>query len=333
MTNEENATGLQSHTEVESEVLFSVFTCTYNRADLLPRVYASLLDQTLQDFEWIVYNNGSTDHTEELVSQWVSEAPFPIRLFGRADNSSIQRAYNVGVQQSRGKFWLMLDSDDACVPESLQRFRDIWTEIPPDLRDNFVGVTVNCIDQHGHFVGQPFPVSPIDSTPQEITWRYKAVGEKWGFQRVEVLRQIPFQDDEHHIQPGAIWRAIGRKYQTRYVNESLRIYFIDEPDREDQLSRHASMDDSNSVGQRINNLDVLNEEMRWFRYSPFEFLKSAVIYSRYSDKLSIGLWQQIQAIDSWPGRLLFFTSLPVKWLYTAHLHFRYRRHMNRKKYQ
>lgn len=304
------------------EIVFSVFTCTWNREDILHRVYESLAGQTFRQFEWVVFDNGSTDSTAALVKQWEGEATFPIRYYSRPENSSIQTAYNEGVKHSRGRFWLMLDSDDACVPSALERFYALWQDIPESERNRFVGVTVNCVDQHGRFVGSPFPESPLDSTPQESTWKFGVAGEKWGFQRVEVLREFPFQDDPHHIQPGAIWRAIGRRYKTRYVNESLRIYYIDEPNRHDQLSRHSSMDDSNSVGQRINNLDVLNNEMHWFRHSPIEFFKCAAIYSRYCDKLGYSLGKQFSDISKFSGKALLAVSLIFKVAHTASLKFR-----------
>ena len=45
----------------------TVFTPTYNRAALLPRLYRSLQRQTCQDFIWMIIDDGSTDGTKELV--------------------------------------------------------------------------------------------------------------------------------------------------------------------------------------------------------------------------------------------------------------------------
>ena len=47
----------------ESRYTFSVFTPTYNRAHLLPRVYECLEKQTFRDFEWLIVDDGSTDNT------------------------------------------------------------------------------------------------------------------------------------------------------------------------------------------------------------------------------------------------------------------------------
>ena len=56
---------------------FTITTPTYNRAHTLERVFDSLNEQTFQNFEWIIGDDGSTDNTEELVNnffvknQWV----------------------------------------------------------------------------------------------------------------------------------------------------------------------------------------------------------------------------------------------------------------------
>ena len=52
------------------KVTLTVFTPSYNRADLLPRGYEALLRQTSHDFCWIIIDDGSKDNTRELVRSW-----------------------------------------------------------------------------------------------------------------------------------------------------------------------------------------------------------------------------------------------------------------------
>ena len=62
----------------------TVFTPTYNRAYIIENLYRSLQRQTCHDFEWLVVDDGSSDHTEELFRAWQQEEnPFPIRYFRR----------------------------------------------------------------------------------------------------------------------------------------------------------------------------------------------------------------------------------------------------------
>ena len=48
-------------------MLITVFTPTYNRAGLLPRLYKSLQEQTNKNFEWVIVDDGSTDNTKEVI--------------------------------------------------------------------------------------------------------------------------------------------------------------------------------------------------------------------------------------------------------------------------
>ena len=51
----------------------TIFTPTYNRTYVLPKLYESLCVQTCQDFEWLIVDDGSTDNTKELVDEWMGE--------------------------------------------------------------------------------------------------------------------------------------------------------------------------------------------------------------------------------------------------------------------
>ena len=50
--------------------LITIFTPTFNRKEQLKVLYASLCNQTNKDFIWLIVDDGSTDNTEELVSEW-----------------------------------------------------------------------------------------------------------------------------------------------------------------------------------------------------------------------------------------------------------------------
>ena len=56
--------------EMFDTLLFTIFTPTHNRAHTIKRVFDSLCAQTLQEFEWLVVDDGSTDNTAELIPGW-----------------------------------------------------------------------------------------------------------------------------------------------------------------------------------------------------------------------------------------------------------------------
>ena len=184
-----------------------MFTCTYNRQETLRRTFEALKQQTFTDFEWVLVDNGSTDGTLVAVDKWIKEVDFPVTVHRIETNSGFQNAYNAGISLCRGEFFLNLDSDDSCVPNALERFLELWETIPPQDRQNFVGVTVNCEDQYGNMVGEKFPEDPLDSNSLEKEMRYRVKGEKWGILRLDVLRKFPFPTSEFHINPCLLYTS------------------------------------------------------------------------------------------------------------------------------
>ena len=52
---------------------FTIFTPTFNRKELLEKLYKSLQKQTFKDFEWLIVDDGSADGTKEKVEEFLSE--------------------------------------------------------------------------------------------------------------------------------------------------------------------------------------------------------------------------------------------------------------------
>jgi glycosyltransferase involved in cell wall biosynthesis len=293
---------------MSSEYLFTVFTPSFNRARTLSRVYQSLQRQTCRNFEWLVVDDGSTDGTRALITQWQAESNFPIRYIFQ-ENQGKPAAFNHGVQAARGELFLTLDSDDECVPEALERFKHHWDSIPATEKERFSAVTVLCQDQNGKLMGDKFPKDILDSDTIEVTFKFGVTGEKWGFQRTDVLKQFPFPSgpSAKFISESLVWYALSRKYKTRYVNEVLRIYHVD-----DGATDHLSTLSPNVLsGRAYLHRFVLNELIDWLYRTPRSLFRSAINFSRYSFGLGIGPSSQIKELRSATARLLVAASMPV----------------------
>ena len=73
-------------------MLFTVFTPTFNRAALLPRLYESLCRQTFRDFEWVIVDDGSTDNTAAVVDEPVPDTILPKSEWRQAYRHQLRRA-------------------------------------------------------------------------------------------------------------------------------------------------------------------------------------------------------------------------------------------------
>lgn len=297
--------------EADYPFTFTVFTPTFNRAQTLPRVYRSLQEQTFKDFEWLLVDDGSTDETPVRVKEWQKEAPFPIRYIWQ-ENQGKHVAFNRGVNQAQGAFFLLIDSDDALVPEALERFKFYWESVPQDKRNQFVGVSGLCRDQQGHLIGDRFPADVLDSDSLEIRYRFKVRGEKSGFQRTEILKKYPFPviPGAKFIPEGIVWSAIGQRYKTRFINLPLRIYYRNDSTLNDQLSKTPSPA-LHAVGHTCWHQSRLTREMGWFFYDPQEFLRSALHYARFSFHAGIRFRDQFKGLPNTPARCLYLLLLPA----------------------
>jgi glycosyltransferase involved in cell wall biosynthesis len=298
----------------EDAPLFTVFTPTFNRADTLHRVFDSLEAQTFRDFEWLIIDDGSSDQTRSLVEHWQRTAGFAIRYYWQP-NQGKHVAFNHGVRQAYGTLFLTIDSDDSCFPNALERFAFHWNSIAEVQQCHFCGVLALCVDERGNVIGSKFPRDIMNGGFAELIYKYKVRGEKWGVFRTEVLKEFPFPftDWSGYIPEGIVWRQIEKQYIWRFINEPLRVYFEGQAGRPDQLTR-ASIDRI-ALGGFVENQSSLNEQIRWFCYSPIDFLRSAALYSRFAFHLQIGLQAQISGLHNPLARLLWIFGLSAGYLF------------------
>lgn len=287
---------------------FTVFTPTYNRATTLHRVFESLAQQTFSDFEWLIVDDGSTDDTAAVVHAWVASAPFPIRYI-QAAHGGKHVAFNRGVREARGALFLSMDSDDACVPRSLERFWFHWTQIPEVERKNYSSVTALVNDEHGVLIGTEFPAPIFDSNALDLRFRSHVTGDKWGFQRTDVLRKFPFPEVEgvNYVPEVLAWYPIARRFHTRFVNERLLIYFQAGTDRLSvgQVTPH------DAIAMRLGQQALLDDYLDHAIRSPRDLLKAVVNYSRFGLAAGIGLRGAVSGMRTWHGRLLVTLGAPM----------------------
>jgi glycosyltransferase involved in cell wall biosynthesis len=215
-------------------VLFTVFTPVYNRRHTLHRVFDSLGAQTLRDFEWVVVDDGSTDGVAGALTAYRTRASFPVRVATQPHQGK-HVAWNRALELARGELFVPADSDDAFVPETLERFRELWLSIPAGERKRFSGVNVLCQDPGtGRTVGTAFPRSPMVSDNLELAYVHRVTGEKWGCVRTSVLRETLFPSSEafrgSHVPESYVWFSLARRYRVLCANERLRLYHRDAAD-------------------------------------------------------------------------------------------------------
>lgn len=107
---------------------FSVIVPTCNQAQYLPAALNSLLNQTFNDWEAVVVNDGSTDNTYEVMEKYAF-SDSRIRIFHK-QNGGVATALNVGINNARGEWICWLSSDDLFEPDKLQTHFNAINDYP-----------------------------------------------------------------------------------------------------------------------------------------------------------------------------------------------------------
>ena len=96
----------------------SIVMPTYNAEKYIGEAIESILNQTFTDYEFIIINDGSTDHTKEIIKRYDDPR---IVLLENEKNSGIVVTLNKGVQFASGEYIARMDSDDISLCTRLER--------------------------------------------------------------------------------------------------------------------------------------------------------------------------------------------------------------------
>lgn len=91
--------------------LVSVCMCTYNRARYLDNVIANVLNQTYENLEFVIVDDGSTDNSREILDRWSSQDS---RVRVIYSNHDFIQSRNLAFMEARGAYIACMDSDDEC---------------------------------------------------------------------------------------------------------------------------------------------------------------------------------------------------------------------------
>ena len=107
----------------------SVVMPVFNGGQYLSEAINSILNQTFQDFEFIVIDDGSTDQTDEILHRLKERK---IKLVRNPSNIGNYASRNIGMKLARGRYICVMDADDVAFPHRLHR-QFAHMELNPDI--------------------------------------------------------------------------------------------------------------------------------------------------------------------------------------------------------
>lgn len=153
-------------TDAESKPLISVIMSAYNAEHFLREAIDSILNQTYDNFEFIIIDDASTDSSKSILRSYSDHR---IRLHLNKDNSGLTRSLNIGLTLAKGAYIARQDADDVSYPERFQKQLDFF-RANPGLA--IVGAQANYIYEDGQ-LAKGFRISkPLTNTGLQFSLTY-----------------------------------------------------------------------------------------------------------------------------------------------------------------
>lgn len=204
--------------EKNSDPMLTILTPAYNRAALLPACFQSLCGQTDFDFEWLIVDDGSTDDTETVVGGFQTDR-FPIRYI-KKPNGGKHTALNAAHPHIRGRYVLILDSDDTLTEDAVEQAKGAWADWADDPE---IGIVTFL---KGGSPDDPNCVVSDWNTPVDIM-RYRRTcihsNDCCEVIRTELFKKYPFPvfPGERFLAEGALWGRVSYDCKCVYIQRVI----------------------------------------------------------------------------------------------------------------
>ncbi len=203
--------------------MITIFTPAFNRANLLQKLYNSLLEQTSHNFEWLVVDDGSEDNTKEIVESWSrTTAFFSIRYF-QQPNGGKHRAINRGVREAKGDVFFIVDSDDFLLPHAIEEVERHYRQI--EAEKSIAGVVFTRIYPNGCRIGGDISFQPLVTTITDFRCNRHIQGDLAETVRLSVMKKYPFPevDGEKFCPEAFLWYQIDQDHDFLFVNKGIYV--------------------------------------------------------------------------------------------------------------
>lgn len=247
----------------------TVVTPSYNREKTILRAMRSIENQTYRNIEYIVVDDGSTDNSSEIISNFMNNTWIPMMLI-KKENGGVHTARNIAIKYARGKMYYCNDSDDESLPQAIEKLIYIWQHIPDKERKEYFEIKARCKTQDGHEVGPKFPNNINDWKWENLKKYYESIkAENVGFRVMSILKENPWPEPfgVTFVGEDFLWKKLRQKYKTYLSNEIVQVYHTEGNDHLDfNLTQSRNIQQCRNVYWRttyvLNNYDLYGEKNR-----------------------------------------------------------------------
>lgn len=281
----------------------TVFTPAYNRADLLPKLYESLLRQNSREFVWLVIDDGSVDNTRVVVEAWIREGKIDIQYVWK-ENGGLHTGYNKAIDCMDTELSICIDSDDYLTDDCIETVLRFWDDHKAEDIAGFIGLDIR---PDGSIIGGLLP----DMKTVDPLWLTELdAGDRKYVIRNDCYRKVypmPVFAGEKNFNPHYLVLKLCRNYKFLVLNKPLCVVNY----QPDGMS-------ANIFNQYVNSPRSFAELRRVIMDNPntsFRYLVKTTIHYVSSSILS----KNKHFIRESPRKLLTILAIPFGLLLTGYI--------------
>jgi glycosyltransferase involved in cell wall biosynthesis len=291
----------------------SIIMATYNRASLVHKSINSVLQQTNPNWQLIIVDDGSSDNTFEVISNYTNDKRIICHTYNKNRGPSYAR--NIGVRLSNNEYVAFLDDDDKLVPDAVNQ---MLTCINEDMGLHW-GHFFVCLDADSH---QKIGKWPMDNSV--ITYADVLLNRYYG-EAIPLVKRQSFEYyefcEEFMGYERILWYSI-LKYlgPIKMHDKPLRLYSQDTPGG--SIINPLTIQDSyfiNSAKQSIKYLELFGDDLFYFnpKQYAYELMKIGLAYlylKQYIKSVSY-LTRAVKINPNYKHLILLFLSMfkiPIK---------------------
>lgn len=245
----------------ENKKLVSVIMPLYNSEAFVKEAVESILNQTYQQIELIVINDGSTDKSDLVIKGFNDKR---IRYVNNSINKGIVSTINKGLLLSKGKYIARMDADDIALPNRLAKQVNLL-ETQPDIK--LCGTTAIAIDKQGKkLVKLNRPVK--DDEIKVFNLFRNAFIHPTIMADADLIKKIAFTEDYKYAEDYFTFSQFTMHYKVANLKEPLLLYRLHEDSITSTKNKEMMKSELKTIAYLLSFLfDVVKPEMAQIHHS------------------------------------------------------------------
>ncbi|MFV8806059.1 glycosyltransferase family 2 protein [Aerococcus urinaeequi] len=203
----------------------TLLTPVYNRATFMTQLYDTMKQQTNQNFQWLVVDDGSTDNIKAAMEAIINQNDSDIKItFVQKPNGGKHSALNYAHGYIEGQYVLVVDSDDFLYSNSVEKILTVLCDYKEDKSIGWIAFLRGT--ENGDYLDNPYPETFKETTYVDYLDMGR-VGECCDVYQTEVFKKYPYPEipNEHFVSESYlnIRAALYGHYKMLMVNEVVQI--------------------------------------------------------------------------------------------------------------